>query len=100
VLDTEEVNKLKAVRFIEAIIALLHIYFKPNATISFSKKYSYVKKMIHNSEVQKAISYYWSDLNEGANGYKRFILKSIKSKSMIGIILATSYSNYRNKNNK
>jgi glycosyltransferase involved in cell wall biosynthesis len=100
ILDTEVINKLKAVRFIDTIIALLHIYFKPNAAISFGNKYKYVKKMIHNTEVQKAISYYWDDLNEGANAYKRFILQSIKSKSMIRIMLATAYSNYRNKNNK
>ena len=99
-LDTDVVNTLKAIRFIDAVIALLHIYFKPNAAISFGNKYKYVKKMIHNTEVQKAISYYWADLNDGVNAYKRFTLQSIKSKSMLRIMLATAYSNYRNKNNK
>lgn len=96
-LDNQTIQKLKAIRFISTVISLIHVYFKPNLEISYAKRYHFVKKMIDNLEVQNAIHNYWNDLIENNSKYNLFLLKSIKLKSMMGLVLATKYSNYRNK---
>lgn len=99
-LDAQLLEQLKAQRLVDSTVALLHIYFKPNATLSFSKKYNLVKRIVNNATLQQILTSYWSSLITDANKYKRFVLKCIKNKSMIGLMLAIFYSNFRNRKSK
>jgi hypothetical protein len=53
--------------------------------------------MIQDKNVQLAIKNNWKSLIEDKNKYDKFILQSIKTKSMLRLFLATTYSNFRNK---
>lgn len=94
-LGLAEIEKLKAVRFIHTVMALIHIYFK-STNINVSKRYSIVKKMIHSDILQKALHENWDTVIANKNKYSRFILHSIRSKSVFRLFLAATYSNYKN----
>lgn len=95
-LEDETIAKLKSIRFISTVVSLVQIYFKKNEVVSFVQRYLYVKKMIANSEVQMALSCYWDVLIFGKSKYHLFLLKAIKRQFMLGLVMATQYSNYRN----
>ena len=94
-LDDEQVEKLKAIRLINTVVSLLHIYFTTKSSFSF--KYNYALNMISNVEVQKSLKKYWIYLFVNQPKYKQFILYCIKLKLVLLLFLATSYSNFRNK---
>lgn len=97
VIPLQELEILKSVRFVDTVISLIHISFaEPN--ISFRRKYHYVKKMINNPILQHVLSQHFNLLLKDKNRYGRFILNQIKSKSMLKLVLAVNYSNYRNRN--
>lgn len=97
-IEDDTIKVLKSIRFIDSIIALIHIYFNSSYCISFSNKYKYVKSMIINPIVKQVIYDNWSVLNRDANRYRRLFLICIKCQSMFGIVLTSFYSNYRNRN--
>jgi hypothetical protein len=97
-IEEDTIIVLKSIRLIESIIALIHIYFNSSFAISFYYKYGYVKSMIKNPIVKQVIYDNWTVLYRDANRYRRLILLFIKYQSMIGIVLTSFYSNYRNRN--
>ncbi|RTY92305.1 glycosyltransferase [Flavobacterium sp. GT3R68] len=92
----EEIFKLKSEKLINSVISLIHLYFHPTKQMGFVKRYSYIKAMINNEDVQAAIKNNFGQFFENKNKYERFILRSIKDKSTIKLYLATSYSRFRN----
>jgi len=96
-ISEKEINRLKSIRFINTIVSLIHLYFKPNKELSFKKRYDYVKNMINNKQVQQAINKHWKVLIKDKNRYSKFVLTCIKIKSVLGLLIATTYSNFRNK---
>lgn len=96
-LAEKEIYRLKSVRFVNAVISLIHIYFKPNSKIQFIERFLYIRKMIKNQQLQKALHESWNELISSKGKYQLFILKCLKAKSILGLVAATQYSNYRNK---
>lgn len=96
-LKKEVVKELKAIRFIDKVTSIVHIYLGPNNNMNFKTRIKAVKKIIRNSEVQMALHNYFSSINKTQNKYKQFILFCLKNKLMIGLILAVNYSNSKNK---
>ena len=96
-ISEEEVQKLKAIKFIKNVISLVHVYFNPSNKLSFRERYTFVKDMVNNKEVQKEVRFYYKPLYENSNRYDMFLLKSIKEKSTFKLHIATMYSRYRNK---
>ncbi len=94
-LTSNYIEELKAIRLINTVISLIHIYFK-STNINVTKRYYAVKKMIHSEVLQKVIHENWSIVTADKSKYVKFILKSIKSKSVFKLFLATMYSNYKN----
>ena len=94
-LSSQEIQKLKAIRFIHSVVALIHIYFK-STHISLLQRYILVKKMIYSDILQTALRDNWEAVILHKNKYNRFILNSIHSKSVFKLFLATTYSNLKN----
>ena len=95
-MDDRIISKLKAIRFVNMVISLIHVYLKPNKKISFYQRFNYVKKMINNEVLQQALQNYWNEIIESKQAYSKFILKSIKAKSALSLLFATRYSVFRN----
>lgn len=93
----QEILKLKSEKLINSVVSLIHLYFSTSKQLNFVKRYSYIKAMIQDKKVQVAIKNNWKSLIEDKSKYDKFILQSIKSKSMLKLYLATTYSNFRNK---
>lgn len=93
----QEILKLKSEKLINSVVSLIHLYFSTSKQLNFAKRYSYIKAMIQDKNVQVSIKNNWKSLTVDKNKYDLFILQSIKSKSMLNLYLATTYSNFRNK---
>ena len=96
-LSDEKIHQIKSVKFLKNVVSLVHIYFNPSNKLSFKERYSFVKVMISNEEVQQQVRNYFEILIKNSNRYDKFLLQSIKGKSALKLHLATMYSRYRNK---
>jgi glycosyltransferase involved in cell wall biosynthesis len=94
--DKQIINKLKSIKLIHSVLAFIHIYLTPYDELSFKERYRYVRKMIRNKDVRKALPIYEEENGNGGR-YEKFILKMIKQEFIFGLYLATAYSRYRNK---
>lgn len=95
-LSEEEINKIKAAKLIKNVLSLFHIYFNPSNKLNFKERYSFVKMMVYNAEVQKELRHYFKDYYNSSNRYSKFLLSSMKEKSVLNIYIATIYSRLRN----
>lgn len=96
-MTSETIHKLQGIRFINTLVSLIHIYFKPNSELKFLKRYALVRNIIRHKEVQDALQENWNSINKGKSKYQGFILQLMKKKYMLGLVAATQFSNYRNK---
>jgi glycosyltransferase involved in cell wall biosynthesis len=95
-LSDEEINKIKAAKLIKNVLSLLNIYFNPSNKLSFKERYFYVNMMVYNAEVQKELRHYFKDYYNSSNRYSKFLLSSLREKSVLKIYIATIYSRLRN----
>jgi glycosyltransferase involved in cell wall biosynthesis len=93
----EEISKLRAIKLINSVISYIHLYLQPSKEISFKKRYQYVKKMIQNQDVRKALEIYILEADKSLSRYERFIVNMIYKKSTTALYVATAYSRYRNR---
>lgn len=96
-ISDDEIAKLKYEKLINNVVSLINIYFSSGKQMSFFKRYLYVKAMISNKNVQHALSVNFQTFFRNKNRYEKFIIQSIKDKSVLKLYLATAYSNFRNK---
>lgn len=92
-----DLEKLKSIRLLNSLISLIHIYLKPTNGLTFNTRYKYVKNMVSNPVVQKIITTYWDVFYLNKGMYNKYLLYCIKLKLVIGLLLGTTYSNFRNK---
>ena len=97
-LDENNINKWKAIRLVNSVISYIDMYLKNNNGLSFSHKFNYVKNMISNKLVQNALKNYKDDVLKAKSKYEQFIVNCMTNKAIFKIILANSYSQFRNKN--
>lgn len=91
-MDFNYIQKLKSIKLIDSVISYIYIYFT-NKDICFKKKYSYIKNMINNELVVKALKLY--EIKK-LSRYEKFIIKMMKNKCTLGLYMATKYSEFRN----
>lgn len=96
-LTDKEINKLKSLKFIKNILSLIYIYLNPANKLNLIKRIQFVKLMVYNEDVQNAINENFVYFSQNESKYNRFLIKSIKQKSIFKLFLATSYSRIRSK---
>lgn len=95
-LSPTRINHYKAHRYMEAIYNLIHIYLKPNATVSWRKRVNVVRQIVHHPKTKATVHYLLKDLETDASGYRKKMLQCIRARFLFGILALTFYSNYRN----
>ncbi|MCZ8298005.1 MAG: glycosyltransferase [Flavobacterium sp.] len=95
-LSPTRINHYKAHRYMEAIYNLIHIYLKPNATVSWRKRVNVVRQIVHHPKTKATVHYLSKDLETDASGYRKKMLQCIRARFLFGILALTFYSNYRN----
>lgn len=93
----EEIQRLKSKRLLNDVISLTYYYFIPNKSNTFIDRYSYIKKMINNEEVCRAIKKYYKEIIQDKGRYEKKIIDNIKNKNTFGIYILTLYSRLRNR---
>ncbi|MGO4543323.1 glycosyltransferase family 2 protein [Paenibacillus sp. 2TAB23] len=96
ILAEESISRLKAIKLIHNVMAYVHIYFKPTASLSVSKQIQYIQTMIGAEEVRKALPIYKKEMKLTLNRYQKVLLYFISNRSWIGIYFITAYSRFRN----
>tara|TARA_R110001583_G_scaffold167713_1_gene320514 strand:- start:143 stop:1174 length:1032 start_codon:yes stop_codon:yes gene_type:complete len=96
-LSKTEATKLKSIRLITKVVSLIHLYFKSNSEKAFKLRFLYVKNMVSNKQVQDEIHKNWGALKANKSKYHQLFLYFIKIKWTLGLVLLTTYSNFRNK---
>jgi glycosyltransferase involved in cell wall biosynthesis len=90
-LDIEKVMQWKSIRLINNVISYIHIYLQSNSTMGFLARMNYIKNMISNPIVQKAVGNYYKEINYGKSRYQQFVVNCIKNKSILKLILTSYY---------
>lgn len=96
-ISKDEIEKLKAIKFLNIVVGLTYVYFEPNENNKFKDRYLYVKNMINAEEVSVNVSKYYEEISKNKGRYERKIIDFIKSKNTFGIYLLTLYSRLRNR---
>ncbi|WLR42790.1 glycosyltransferase family 2 protein [Bacillus carboniphilus] len=95
-LGEDEIHKMKSYKLIKAVMTNIYIY--ATSQLSFREKYQYLQKMIKHPTVKLALEGY-EKYNETLGRYEQFLLQMIRKKSILGLFLATNYSQIRNRRN-
>lgn len=96
-IKSDEIEKLKAIKFLNTVISLTYIYFVPNRSNTLIDRYKYIKNMINNNTVSKLINKYYSEIIDNRGRYDSKLIECIKQKSTFKIYLLTLYSRLRSK---
>ena len=96
-MDKEKIQKYKAIKLINSVMAYIHIYFKPTKDFAFKKRFKYVQDMISNRQVSEALQVYCSEKYSSLGRYEKLLVNMIKRQSTLGLYCATAYSRFRNK---
>ncbi|MGG0237737.1 glycosyltransferase [Bacillus rhizoplanae] len=96
-IDKARMRQLKSIKLIDSVMSYIHIYFTPSKDVNFSKRYKYVKNMIHNKYVREALLLYYKEIYSTLGRYEKLLIDMIKRKSTVGLYFATSYSRFRNR---
>lgn len=96
-ISDEAITKLKSEKLINNVISLINIYLNSGKQMTFIKRYLYVKAMISDKNVQDVLQINFDTFFQNKNRFEKFILQSIKNKSVLKLYMATAYSNFRNK---
>lgn len=94
----EEIERLKAIKFLNTVISLTYIYFVPNKNNTLKDRYKYVKDMIKNEQVLLLFNRYYKDISINRGRYERKLIENIKKTNILNIYLLTLYSRLRNRN--
>jgi glycosyltransferase involved in cell wall biosynthesis len=95
-LNLNTVTQLKSIKFINHLVAYIHLYFSPSGQVSFLQKYSYVKRMVANASVRETLPLYIRENYSELGRYEKFIIHMIKRRFILGLYCATIYSRFKN----
>lgn len=87
----------KKIRFANNIMAQVFNYAKPRNGLSFTEKWSILKKVTENNVVKDVFSDQTLQKKLKLNRYKNTIFDEIKNKSVLKLYLLTLYSYFKNK---
>jgi glycosyltransferase involved in cell wall biosynthesis len=93
----QNIRFLKSKRLVNNLVSLIHIALDSSNKMSFKDKKKSITNMISNATIQQVLTEFWEDLKYNKSKYHQFILHCIKNKSVLGLVLAVKYSNFRNK---
>ncbi|WP_338449835.1 glycosyltransferase [Niallia oryzisoli] len=93
----KKIEKLKAIKLVNSVLAYIYIYFTPTKDLAFRRRYQYVRDMISNKELQEALIIYYPEKYHLLGRYEKLLIKMILKKMTMGLYCITSYSRLRNK---
>lgn len=96
-IDEASVQQFKAIRLIHCVMAYIHIYLEPSASMPFKAKLEYVRNMILHKDVREALPIYLNEMSIELGKYQKILLYLMDQKSLLGIYLITAYSRFRNR---
>jgi glycosyltransferase involved in cell wall biosynthesis len=96
-IDENNINRLKAIKLLNSVLAYIHIYFKPTEGTSFRERFRYVRNMITNEQLRRALIIYINETYLSLGRYERLLVYMVSKRSVLGLYLVTFYSRLRNK---
>lgn len=96
-ISKEEQLIYKSIKLIKNVMSYIHIYLNPSNNLSISKRYSYICNMINHKSVIESVPIFNERFQNDIGRYEKLLLKLILKKSVFGLMAATAYSRFRNK---
>jgi len=92
-----DLPRLRAVRFIRTVMAILHIYARPGSEMGFRARYEYIRRILNSPQVQAALPYYYEEEYSSLSRYHRMMVDSAHRRRIGVIYLLSLYSRIRTK---
>lgn len=92
-----QIQLWKAIKLVNSVLSLCHLYFKTTKDLSFLERYQYVKNMISHPSVREALQTNFSEIDRSLGRYERALLRMIKAQWTFGLYSLTEYSRFRNR---
>lgn len=96
-IDPVMIPSLKAVRLINTILSIIHIYFTPSSEVGFRARYRYIRKAISHRYVRESLAEYYRTEYTKQGRYQKWLVELIRLKWVPGLYTMTLYSRIRNK---
>ncbi|MHA6485271.1 glycosyltransferase family 2 protein [Paenibacillus sp. strain BS8-2] len=90
-----QLNQLKSIELIQAIMSYIHVYFIPGNGLAIREQLSAVKDILRHTSVQSALRMY-INLNVDVGKYELWMLRLMNRRSALGLYGLTAYSRFRN----
>lgn len=94
--NNAEINRLKSIRFMNTVTAIIHIYLQSTSEMAFGQRYSFVRNVVNSSYVRDALPIYWEQEYDSLGRYQKLIMMMIRRRNTFVLYLATRYSRLRN----
>lgn len=96
-LASEKINFLKAQKFINKIISLLHEYHNKENKLSHIQKKRFINEILNNNTTKKIIQDYYKIVYLQKSKYEKTLLFALKYRIPFIISMSIKYSQFRNK---
>lgn len=95
-IDAAEIPRLKAIRLINTVQSMIHIYFAPSS-VAFRRRYRYIRKALNHRAVIDSLPVYYKSEYAALGRYQKLMIDLIRLKLTSGLYAMTLYSRIRNK---
>jgi glycosyltransferase involved in cell wall biosynthesis len=96
-IDPAEIPRLKAIRLINTVLSMIHIYFAPSLEVGFRSRYRYIRKALSHRQVREALPEYYRSEYAALGRYQKLMVDLIRLRMTAGLYAATVYSKIRSK---
>lgn len=96
-IDLVEIPKLKAIRLVNTVLSMIHIYFAPNSEVGFRSRYRYIQNALNHRHVRESLPVYCRTEYATLGRYQKLMVDLIRKRMITGLYAATLYSRIRNK---
>lgn len=91
-----KITQLKAEKFLNKSVSLIHEYTNPANKLPFGKSYHLISEIVNDVIFHKTLSENYNERMAKKGKYERFILWSAHKKWVLLLFMATAYSRFRN----
>ena len=96
-LNPEKIAQLKAEKFINKSVSLLHEYANPINKLGFAAAYRRISSMLNTPIFEEVFASNYNQIVTKKSRYEKFILRAIRNKWIYLLFITMAYSRFRNK---
>ncbi|MFC5406797.1 glycosyltransferase [Cohnella soli] len=96
-IESTDVARLKAVRFIRTLLSIIHVYFAASTEMSLRNRYSYVRRAIRHEYVGQSMRFFYDSEYRSLGKFDKLTIVFVRHRMTFGLYGLALYSRIRNK---